>query len=195
MRIFVVAMGIAPLMLAPYTTALGANPTREQLIQMLTPPADVSSGPVRGSRPVLAPPISAEPAKAPVRVAARAMPAPDDALPSTEIRLNFESGSATLSRYAMKDLDELGLALNSSNLLHYRFRIEGHTDTVGTPEGNRILSEKRAKAVVEYLESKFGVAPDRLEYVGMGQDQLLVPTGLQVAELRNRRVQIVNIGN
>jgi OmpA-OmpF porin, OOP family len=74
-----------------------------------------------------------------------------------------------------------------------KFRIEGHTDTVGAPEANKELSAKRAEAVVGYLSQHYNIAGDRLTAVGMGEDSLLVPTGPNVAEQRNRRVHVVNI--
>jgi outer membrane protein OmpA-like peptidoglycan-associated protein len=86
------------------------------------------------------------------------------------------------------------MALGSSALASYRFRIEGHTDTVGTREFNRMLSQQRADAVVRYMGIKFGLAMSRMEPVGVGSDELLIPTPEQVAEPRNRRVRIVNLG-
>jgi outer membrane protein OmpA-like peptidoglycan-associated protein len=94
----------------------------------------------------------------------------------------------------MSALNELGKALTSNALVGYRFRIEGHTDTVGSKENNRELSERRAAAVVAYIGQKFGIDASRLVPIGLGSDQLLVPTADQTPEARNRRVQIVNIG-
>ena len=88
----------------------------------------------------------------------------------------------------------MGRALSSKELAGYKFRIEGHTDTVGTPEANRLLSEQRAKAVVSYISSHFGVDGTRLQPVGMGEQDLAVPTPAQTAEPRNRRVLVVNLG-
>ncbi|HME26192.1 MAG TPA: OmpA family protein [Acetobacteraceae bacterium] len=92
-------------------------------------------------------------------------------------------------------LDNLGKALNDQALAAYRFRIEGHTDTVGTREYNLQLSARRAAAVVDYLAHRFRIAPSRLEAVGMGENGLLIPTPDQTPELRNRRVQVINIGS
>ena len=93
----------------------------------------------------------------------------------------------------MAALNELGRALTNRELSAYRFRIEGHTDTVGTPEYNKALSEQRADAVVTYLTTRFGVAPSRLQAVGVGEQGLLVPTPPQTPDERNRRVQIINL--
>ena len=72
----------------------------------------------------------------------------------------FENGSAELTPAAIAALDELGKALSSSTLSGFKFRIEGHTDTVGSKPYNVSLSERRAAAVSAYLEQKFGVGPD-----------------------------------
>ena len=92
-------------------------------------------------------------------------------------------------------LNELGQALNNPSLAAFRFRIEGHTDTVGTPAYNQALSERRAIVVAEYLASNFHVDRRRMQPVGMGEAGLLVATADQTAEPRNRRVQVVNIGS
>jgi outer membrane protein OmpA-like peptidoglycan-associated protein len=118
----------------------------------------------------------------------------DSGGPSVNLTVNFPNGSADLTPEAMASLDALGKALASSDLANYRFRIEGHTDTVGSPEYNRALSERRAEAVVSYIESKYGVAASRLQAVGMGEQGLLVSTPPQTPEPRNRRVQVINLG-
>uniref|UniRef100_UPI001F1FD08D OmpA family protein n=1 Tax=Falsiroseomonas oryziterrae TaxID=2911368 RepID=UPI001F1FD08D len=125
--------------------------------------------------------------------AAAATPRPA-AAPSVNLTVNFASGSAELTPQATRTLDELGRALASAELSAFRFRVEGHTDTVGDAAQNQSLSERRAAAVVQYLTSRHGIAPSRLQAVGMGESAPLVPTGDQVPEPRNRRVQVVNIG-
>ena len=106
----------------------------------------------------------------------------------------FASGSAEVSPAAAKVLDVLGVALMNPKLAEARFRIEGHTDTAGRPEDNKTLSERRAASVAAYLAKKHGIDRARLEAVGMGQDGLLVDTGPNVAEAKNRRVLVVNLG-
>lgn len=121
-------------------------------------------------------------------------PSAEAAAPSVNLTVNFPSGSASLTRSAQHSLDALGRALTTSELMGYRFRVEGHTDTVGAPETNRKLSQKRAEAVASYLEKKYGVDAAKLEAVGVGQDDLLVATPDQTPEARNRRVKIINLG-
>lgn len=115
--------------------------------------------------------------------------------PSASITVTFSSGSWAITPAAERALAPLGRALSSQELAGFRFRIEGHTDTVGSAELNQALSERRAAAVRDYLIAKFGVSPDRLVAVGMGQTQLLVPTPDGTPNASNRRVQVVNIGS
>ncbi|MBR0645935.1 OmpA family protein [Plastoroseomonas hellenica] len=117
-----------------------------------------------------------------------------DGQAAANITVTFPSGSATLTPEAERQLAPLGRALASTELSAYRFRIEGHTDTVGSAELNQALSERRAAAVRDFLVRRFGVNPTRLEAVGLGQTQLLVSTPDNTPMPRNRRVQVVNIG-
>lgn len=65
----------------------------------------------------------------------------------------------------------------------------GHTDTSGSKEYNQWLSERRAESVKEELVN-LGVPADRIDTIGMGQTDLLVPTADGVREAQNRRVTI-----
>lgn len=67
--------------------------------------------------------------------------------------------------------------------------VVGHTDTVGKKEYNYALSMKRAMAVASILQGK-GIDPSVLDITSHGKDNPLVPTGDQVPEPRNRRVEI-----
>ncbi len=115
-------------------------------------------------------------------------------LPSASSFVQFSTGSAGLTPQAAAVLDELGKALASNALAGYRFRIEGHTDTVGAKDYNHALSQRRAAVVMAYIERKFGIDESRMVPVGLGSEQLLVQTADQTPEARNRRVKIVNIG-
>lgn len=172
-------------------------------------PAPVQPAPIYGQQPQAAPPGTATVAGpgAPISNPATATSGTTQAAarppirettsdaPSASITVTFASGSAILTPDAERALAPLGRALSSQELAGYRFRIEGHTDTVGTAMMNQSLSEQRAASVRQYLIAKFGVAPDRLVAVGLGDTQLLVPTPPQTSNAQNRRVQVVNIGS
>jgi outer membrane protein OmpA-like peptidoglycan-associated protein len=65
-----------------------------------------------------------------------------------------------------------------------------HTDTSGTPQGNKALSEKRAAAVATYLASH-GVAKARIASRGMGElVPLYNPEMSETQKAANRRIEI-----
>ena len=65
----------------------------------------------------------------------------------------------------------------------------GHTDRVGAVPYNDALSLRRAERVRDELV-KVGIAADRIRVAGRGEREPLVPTADEVAEARNRRVEI-----
>jgi len=160
-----------------------SNPSSDELIRALTPGS--SGGFTRGIH-IVHPQTSGG--------ATNGMAPPADAMPSANLYVLFATGSAELTPAAIRALDTLGTALTDPRLAGGRFRIEGHTDTVGSPESNLALSEARAKAVVAYLASTYHVDPGKLEAVGLGQNGLRVPTGPNVPEALNRRVVVINLG-
>ena len=68
-----------------------------------------------------------------------------------------------------------------------RVAIEGHTDSRGDNAANKRLSQARAEAVMRYLVDK-GVAADRLEARGFGEEKPLVKETADADRARNRRV-------
>jgi outer membrane protein OmpA-like peptidoglycan-associated protein len=65
--------------------------------------------------------------------------------------------------------------------------IDGHTDDIGTPSSNRILSYKRAQAVKEYLK-EMGIDEKRLITVGHGEEEPIAPNTTSEGRAKNRRV-------
>lgn len=168
---------------------------------VLVPAAPAAASPVPVPMPA-APPMAAPPATPALAPAQIPSPPPRVAAGTTapagmaaaSITVNFTPGSHALSPQAVAGLAALGRALASPELSAFRFRIEGHTDTMGDAASNMALSQRRAEAVREFLLGGFPIAPFRLIAVGFGEGQLLVPTADQRDEPRNRRVQVVNLG-
>jgi outer membrane protein OmpA-like peptidoglycan-associated protein len=67
--------------------------------------------------------------------------------------------------------------------------VAGHTDDVGSAQYNQGLSERRAHAVAEYLESK-KVNPVRLATVGKGEGSPIASNSTEGGRAENRRVEI-----
>ncbi|KKO17895.1 MAG: hypothetical protein BROFUL_03406 [Candidatus Brocadia fulgida] len=71
-------------------------------------------------------------------------------------------------------------------------RIEGHTDNIGSMAYNIDLSEKRARAVKDYLVGK-GIQASRISTVGFGYKNPIAPNDTEAGRALNRRAEIVPI--
>ncbi|SEK93153.1 Outer membrane protein OmpA [Stigmatella aurantiaca] len=101
----------------------------------------------------------------------------------------FDSGKATIQRRSYKLLDQVAKLLKEHPEME-NITIEGHTDNVGKPEANLRLSQHRAEAVKDYLARK-GVAPQRLEAKGYGQERPIAPNTTSKGRATNRRVEFL----
>lgn len=103
--------------------------------------------------------------------------------------LSFESGSSDLGAGPFASLTALAALLNADPAL--RVALVGHTDTVGTLEGNIALSRRRAESVRERLVTAHGVARAQLDAEGMGYLSPVAPNLEQAGREANRRVEAV----
>jgi outer membrane protein OmpA-like peptidoglycan-associated protein len=71
-----------------------------------------------------------------------------------------------------------------------RFRIEGHTDAVGSHASNVALSRRRAQTVADFLVA-MGVPRSRIDVQGYGPDRPL--PGTTRYSPQNRRVEAVRV--
>src|SRR6185503_3063821 len=108
------------------------------------------------------------------------------------VAIQFDFGSARIRPQSYRTVGLLADSLYHPYLLGYRFLVVGHTDAVGGREPNLELSQRRADAIRDALINPFGIAAQRIEAVGLGEEQLLNRRNPQAAE--NRRVQLINIG-
>ncbi len=74
-----------------------------------------------------------------------------------------------------------------------KLEVEGHTDSVGSDEYNQTLSEKRAKAVLDYLVNQ-GLKPDSISSKGLGESQPVADNTNAKGRQENRRVEMVVSG-
>ena len=115
--------------------------------------------------------------------------AAQDAQPALPVRYQFyfntggtslTSESASYIPVVLDDVRRRGAAAVS---------IIGHTDTVGDDALNEKLGLMRAQSIAALLQ-KTGLQALELSVVSHGKRNLLVPTGDNVAEPRNRRVEV-----
>jgi outer membrane protein OmpA-like peptidoglycan-associated protein len=117
------------------------------------------------------------------------------ALPSGELpkrfvldNLNFDTATAQLVPGAATTLDSVAAVLKDHPTA--QIVLEGHTDNVGDPASNRVLSQNRADAVKAALVAR-GVAADRISTAGIGQQQPIATNETEEGRAQNRRTEIV----
>ena len=134
-------------------------------------------------------PSTSATATRPARIARPSATQPTGRMEAERIRagqmVTFVSGSAALSPQAKAVAQKLALAMLRPDKAGVRYRIEGHTDAVGSRDRNLELSKQRSQAVVAYLGS-LGVDVKKLEPVGLGFDQPI--SGVSKTSAANRRV-------
>lgn len=102
-----------------------------------------------------------------------------------DLLVTFEFNSEKLTPAARDNLNQFAKALLDPRLKGTKFEVDGHTDATGTEEYNYGLSERRAKAVVEYLAS-LGIDPATLASHGFGKTK---PRAADPFSPENRRVE------
>lgn len=99
--------------------------------------------------------------------------------------VNFETGSNKLKQTSNQILDKMAdLMLENPSLV---IEVAGYTDNVGDDNANKLLSEKRAQAVVAYLTSK-GVKAAQMKAIGYGEANPIATNETEDGRLQNRRV-------
>lgn len=101
--------------------------------------------------------------------------------------VNFKPASAELTEGAKKTLDDVATTLNQ--FPNVRAEVQGHTDNTGDATYNEQLSQRRAQAVVDYLNGK-GVTKQRLNAHGYGPKQPIADNATSAGRLQNRRVEL-----
>ena len=99
----------------------------------------------------------------------------------------FELNKAELSEDAKFVLHDLAKVMKDNEGL--TLKILGHTSAEGDAKHNQKLSEARAKAAVDFLVEREGVAAERLSYEGLGSSQLKNTENPNAPE--NRRTEFV----
>ncbi len=100
----------------------------------------------------------------------------------------FDWDKAVLTDRARQIVAEA--AANSTKVQFTRIEVNGYTDTSGSARYNQGLSVRRAQTVAAELV-KDGVPKAAISIQGFGETHLLVPTGPNVREPQNRRVEII----
>jgi OOP family OmpA-OmpF porin len=85
-------------------------------------------------------------------------------------------------------VDEAVRLMNDKSDL--RVSVEGHTDSIGSDAYNQRLSERRAKAVRDYMISQ-GIDASRITTRGFGESKPVADNKTAAGRAENRRVEII----
>jgi OmpA-OmpF porin, OOP family len=114
----------------------------------------------------------------------------DDYAVLATIAVHFKNGSARLSPQAKAEIDAVANTV-SENLNGWIVAVEGYADSKGRTARNRSLSERRAKAVTDYLVTKHGLPPYRVvQPFGFGSSDPVAVNNTREGRALNRRAEI-----
>lgn len=105
---------------------------------------------------------------------------PDDQL--------FTYDSADLQPSSMSQLQKLGTLIKRNPKA--TFTVEGYTDSLGAPDYNLDLSQRRADSVKEYLVNVMGINPAQIETRGYGASKFLVTPRPVIANSPEEQMEI-----
>lgn len=103
------------------------------------------------------------------------------------VTVNFELNKDLLDDAARESLDALAAELQ--NKKGFVLDIQGYTDATGTDKKNIALSDRRARAVYQYL-AEHGVPLFRMNLLGFGKGQPVADNTSREGRAQNRRVEV-----
>ncbi len=112
-----------------------------------------------------------------------------------KIKINnifFEFGKSDLLPESFPELNRLAEFLQKNPEI--KIQINGHTDNIGSDKDNKILSQKRASAVQDYLINK-GIASARIKSIGYGESKPIKSNDTEEGRALNRRVEFIILEN
>jgi outer membrane protein OmpA-like peptidoglycan-associated protein len=113
----------------------------------------------------------------------------DDYVPQSVLAVNFKVGSAVLSPDSKTKLDEI--ATKALNAKGYVLEVSGFADTTGSVERNRVLSQRRADAVIRYLVENHSIPLRRIVTpYGFGESNPIAENTSRDGRAQNRRVEV-----
>lgn len=102
--------------------------------------------------------------------------------------VNFDTNKADLKPDGQATVREIVAMLKAAPAL--KLSVEGHTDNVGTPAANKLLSEQRARSVMTAVVAG-GIAANRLGAAGYGAERPIADNRSDDGRAKNRRVELV----
>ena len=108
----------------------------------------------------------------------------------TDESVKFGFNRSELSAEAKAALDAFAKTLVAENKNVY-VEVQGHTDSIGSPEYNLSLGQARAEAVMRYLNMQHGFPLHRMNAISYGSAKPIVDNKSSAGRAKNRRVALV----
>ncbi len=105
------------------------------------------------------------------------------------LQMEFDSGKADIKSQYRDEIAKVGEYMKKYPTT--TATIEGHTDNVGSAEGNMKLSQQRAENVVAYLVKNFGIDRSRLRAKGYGSTRRIAYNNTPEGRQKNRRINAI----
>ena len=103
---------------------------------------------------------------------------------------NFKFGKTDLPDEAKAKIDEVVNQLKGQAGKDIYIEVEGHTDNVGSKEGNYELGLERAEAVKRYLYMQHQIPLHKISVISYGEEKPVAPNNTRDGRAMNRRVVI-----
>jgi len=105
-----------------------------------------------------------------------------------ETTVHFGFDKADLTKKAKDALDKL--AAEIPNTKGYIIALDGNTDSTGPADYNYQLSQRRARAVIQYLIGEHQVPAHKIYLIGLGKDKPVAKNNSSQGRAENRRVDV-----
>lgn len=115
-------------------------------------------------------------------------PAPPKVIDKMTLRVFFDFDKDILTEANLKELPKAVAFVKKYP--GAKIRLDGYTDSIGTDEYNKKLSERRATAVKNYLIKEAGVSSSKITAVGHGEADPVADNKTPDGRAKNRRVEI-----
>jgi outer membrane protein OmpA-like peptidoglycan-associated protein len=103
---------------------------------------------------------------------------------------NFKFGKTELPDEAKAKLDQVVSQLKGDKGKDIYIEVEGHTDNIGSEEGNYQLGLERAEAVKRYLYAQHQIPLHKINVISYGEEKPVSPNNSKEGRAQNRRVVV-----
>jgi OOP family OmpA-OmpF porin len=108
---------------------------------------------------------------------------------SVKLLVSFDKSEAVVKSQYSNEIKAMADFLKANPEM--MITIEGHASSTGPDAYNKVLSQKRADAIVEILSTEYNVDPSRLKAIGYGESRLFNKENTEKAHTENRRIMAI----